>query len=1299
MQNSLRISILIFFSFILTNHSMASHVMGGDISYKWLGAKKYEFTFNFYRDCRGIPIDTFNFRIFNKSNTVNLKLNASRVSITDITVLCNDTLQKYCTPTNKATTKNGVERHIFIAVVDLESQSYKKFLDSQVCEIYVSADLCCRNGAITTINPGNFFIQAMLNVCNSRYKNSSPVFVLPGIFNTNCNQPFRNNLGGTDIYDGDSITYELIAPLKAFNTNESYTGNFTANIPMTPYCPPTPGTLTCLALPNALPPRGFYFSKRTGEIVFLASKCDEVGVIVLKINEYRKVNGKWVHLGFVMRDIQVTVVTQSMNEAPKISSKTSVNFKLREETCFDIKSTDYKVNPNSTSNFGDSTRIQLVNPLPGMTMSYLDTNSKNKTARVCWTPPDSILIQSKNLSKQILLIAESYDNFCPQPALTRKSIILNILPPKSFGYINILTYEDANRNKKFDQNENTIQSDLLIQSANSSYNIRTNEDGEYKGILPVDTFKIGTQIHPYYENSKLDTVLQIKDSAYHFLEFPRHLKRGVHGRVFHDNNANCIFDNGDLPISDINVFTDSGKISAISDYEGKYYLNISKGKTYLIQTEKIDYAYQINCPTGNSYTINYSKDSIINDNNFSLTDNPEYFNLKTNFSLQTLRRGDTSKLSIRCENIGNKTGAKIHLFLPVPNGIQIFDGTTQLSGGNDTLSFYIDSLKSKVLFLKKLSLIVDPNIYSSGDLVCFKIWMDSINLAKDSVKGNNQYALCTRVSAPYDPNNKVSHSEFITPLDKTIDYNIYFQNTGNDTAFRVVVTDTIKNSHLDLTKFELNWSDAACSTYIAGDVIYFVFDNINLPHQSLSGDKSISGFGFRLGLKNITNTTNIIENRAGIYFDFESEIITKSAFTIIKSPVEIIQSTDTVMCQNRFKTIEFKANVPINNGDIYSLEISDGNGSFLNPLIIRTKPANMISDTFKFILNSNYYGERSLRINLLKPNGQGINTTGIIRFKIDSLPYYQMSSNILNGNICEYDTLKLSFNGPENQYKLVKNNDYSTSFSADNYLISKVNTNDNFKVIVKRKNSTCSDTSNLSLNILPKPQINIEILNPKAKYCIKDSIYLKAKGGEKYIFYNNSTALNSLDTSSNNLVTTLANNNLYVFGKAVNACSNFSDTISITGEPLPNKPIISENKNVLSIPYYPFISWYKNGSKLIDTGNSIQQAQSGIYKVIVGNINNCFIASDEFNHIYEPVSVNSEIISDSLIIYPNPAEDVITIINSSSTNDQIYLYDLQGQLLISIKLDADKIDIDIKNLKAGIYFIKNGNSYYKIIKT
>ncbi|MDD3860444.1 MAG: C10 family peptidase [Bacteroidales bacterium] len=63
--------------------------------------------------------------------------------------------------------------------------------------------------------------------------------------------------------------------------------------------------------------------------------------------------------------------------------------------------------------------------------------------------------------------------------------------------------------------------------------------------------------------------------------------------------------------------------------------------------------------------------------------------------------------------------------------------------------------------------------------------------------------------------------------------------------------------------------------------------------------------------------------------------------------------------------------------------------------------------------------------------------------------------------------------------------------------------------------------------------------------------------------------------------------------------------------------------------------------------------------------------------------------SDSLIIYPNPAHDVIVVTTNFdlSENANLKLYDLRGRLLIEQKIDSNNFQLDLGSLESGIYYI------------
>ncbi len=143
---------------------------------------------------------------------------------------------------------------------------------------------------------------------------------------------------------------------------------------------------------------------------------------------------------------------------------------------------------------------------------------------------------------------------------------------------------------------------------------------------------------------------------------------------------------------------------------------------------------------------------------------------------------------------------------------------------------------------------------------------------------------CQEVRASYDPNDKRAFPEgawpehFIEP-GQEIEYQIRFQNTGNDTAFQVVLLDTL-SEWLDITSIQLG---AASHPYafdiLPGRVLRFTFDDILLPDSTTNEPASQGFVWFRIGQNAPLGVR--IENRAAIYFDVNPPVITNTTFHTI----------------------------------------------------------------------------------------------------------------------------------------------------------------------------------------------------------------------------------------------------------------------------------------------------------------------------------------------------------------------------------------------------------------------------------
>src|SRR3990172_4914271 len=151
------------FAFAIPNQTEASHAVGADLKYEWLGGLNYKVTFAFYRDCAGISAPGSVSMCY---TSVSCNLSGSgtlnQIPPTVITPLCPQ-LQTVCT----GGPYPGIEQYLYIGTITLPA----------ACSDWIfSWGTCCRNMAINTGPTGaSFYVEAFLNNVAAP-NNSSPFF-------------------------------------------------------------------------------------------------------------------------------------------------------------------------------------------------------------------------------------------------------------------------------------------------------------------------------------------------------------------------------------------------------------------------------------------------------------------------------------------------------------------------------------------------------------------------------------------------------------------------------------------------------------------------------------------------------------------------------------------------------------------------------------------------------------------------------------------------------------------------------------------------------------------------------------------------------------------------------------------------------------------------------------------------------------------------------------------------------------------------------------------------------------------
>ena len=180
-----------------------------------------------------------------------------------------------------------------------------------------------------------------------------------------------------------------------------------------------------------------------------------------------------------------------------------------------------------------------------------------------------------------------------------------------------------------------------------------------------------------------------------------------------------------------------------------------------------------------------------------------------------------------------------------------------------------------------------------GELYCFTANVESVGALRPI---SFEYKAELRCS--YDPNDKQVNpyrDDNLVLTGSDLLYTIRFQNTGNDYALNVVVTDTM-DSNLDMNTFELINSSHAPNLEVTIDdrAVRFSFNRIYLP-DSLSNEPASHGFiNYTIKQKEDAALETNILNTAHIFFDFNPAIITNTTESILVDEFSTVSTSELI---------------------------------------------------------------------------------------------------------------------------------------------------------------------------------------------------------------------------------------------------------------------------------------------------------------------------------------------------------------------------------------------------------------------
>ena len=377
----------------------------------------------------------------------------------------------------------------------------------------------------------------------------------------------------------------------------------------------------------------------------------------------------------------------------------------------------------------------------------------------------------------------------------------------------------------------------------------------------------------------------------------------ISGTVFFDQNLNGIKDATEPPAPGVLISDNSGnRIYASTNNAGYYEASVTPG-TYTLKPLNLAVAYP------NHTNVNPTNYSVV------ISGYGSYLRNK-NFGLRVSSPVNDGQVNITAYTIA-RPGGTLWFKTQVSNpGTSPFNGTYKISYDTARLS-YISSIHPPTTItppqltytisgtnpastvFNDISFSVKTTVVA-GDTI--KVKAELLTTPSDGLPINNTDSIFRIVRTSFDPNNKEVYPfkdvkyDSVTAGRQELDYTIHFQNTGTDTAFAVLIADTL-DTKLDISSFHIVASSHPVIVRWNGSVIAgFYFPNILLPDSTTNQVKSNGFIRFKIRPKTSVLLSDIVKNDASIYFDYAAPVktntVTSNFVTSVVTGINNITTTD-----------------------------------------------------------------------------------------------------------------------------------------------------------------------------------------------------------------------------------------------------------------------------------------------------------------------------------------------------------------------------------------------------------------------
>ncbi|MBK8564522.1 MAG: T9SS type A sorting domain-containing protein [Saprospiraceae bacterium] len=473
----------------------------------------------------------------------------------------------------------------------------------------------------------------------------------------------------------------------------------------------------------------------------------------------------------------------------------------------------------------------------------------------------------------------------------------------------------------------------------------------------------------------------------------------IEGSVRRDLAGNCVLSGDDTHLNGRIVrasATDGTNYYGLTDVNGYYFMAVPPGAYTLRALVPIGNGF-VAC--GNDFTVNLSGVGATFTQDFLLYQTPDCPYMTVDVANSLLRRCSNNSYSVNYCNHGSTIAEDAQVVLTLDPALTFLTATVPyISLGSNMFQFELGDLAQGQCGSFLINTFLDCNV-PIGQVHC--VVADVFPNLLCAGYGPNDFTDtdCRPNIGSYDPNVKTADppgagNEHFIAAGTELTYQIRFQNTGTDTAFNVLVRDTL------MDKFDFSTLRPGASShpftmdFYGQRVLKFKFDDIKLPPIGTNEMASIGFLEFSIRLKDDLPQLDVIENQASVYFDNNAPVATNTYFHTIP-PNVVVTNLNGSFCEG----LSYNYNgISFNQAGEYTFTLTSitGADSIVN-LILTEHPIEetLINEEICQGESVVFNGDTLTESGDLKLVFQTIHgCDSIVNFSLDVWPVYDLQPNV-----------------------------------------------------------------------------------------------------------------------------------------------------------------------------------------------------------------------------------------------------------------------------------------------------------------